>query len=196
MDKFESKYRATADYMDEALLLILKQKDFDYITVKELCKKAGVNRSTFYLHYDNMCDLLSETIEFLKEKLVKKFEKLDFSGIEKREKENLLFYTPKYCVPYLEFIKENKKAFKVVFARQGLFETDKTSEALYLKIFLPIMQQFDIDSHKRKYIIKFYLSGIHSIIVEWIKGDCQDDIEFVANLVAECVYPKRRIGIE
>lgn len=33
--------------MDEALILLLEDKDFEYITVKEICRKAGVNRSTF-----------------------------------------------------------------------------------------------------------------------------------------------------
>ena len=51
MDKNESKYFLTASFMDEALLLLLQKKDFEFITVKELYKKAGVNRSTFYLHY-------------------------------------------------------------------------------------------------------------------------------------------------
>lgn len=32
------------------------------ITIKEICKKAGVNRSTFYLHYESIDDLLEETL--------------------------------------------------------------------------------------------------------------------------------------
>ena len=51
MNRQESKYQYTASLMDEALLLLLEQKDYDTITVKEVCQKAGVNRSTFYLHY-------------------------------------------------------------------------------------------------------------------------------------------------
>ena len=47
MNKFESKYQNTARLMDEALILLLEDKDFEYITVKEICRKAGVNRSTF-----------------------------------------------------------------------------------------------------------------------------------------------------
>ena len=53
MNKSESKYYNTALLMDEALLLLLENKEFDFITVKEVCQKAGVNRSTFYLHYEN-----------------------------------------------------------------------------------------------------------------------------------------------
>jgi AcrR family transcriptional regulator len=56
--KSESKYFNTALLMDEALLILLERKDFAFISVKEICDKAGVNRSTFYLHYENMDDLM------------------------------------------------------------------------------------------------------------------------------------------
>ena len=65
MNKNESKYLNTARCMDEALLLLLQKKDYKYITVKEVCKKAGVNRSTFYLHYESMGDLLQESVEMI-----------------------------------------------------------------------------------------------------------------------------------
>ena len=47
MNKSESMYYNTALLMDEALLLLLEKKEYDFITVKEICEKAGVNRSTF-----------------------------------------------------------------------------------------------------------------------------------------------------
>ena len=63
MNKSESKYFNTALRMDEALLALLERKDLEYITVKELCQAAGVNRSTFYLHYETIADLVNETME-------------------------------------------------------------------------------------------------------------------------------------
>lgn len=54
MNKSESKYFNTALLMDAALLTLLEGKDLEYITVKEICEKAGVNRSTFYLHYETL----------------------------------------------------------------------------------------------------------------------------------------------
>lgn len=51
--------------MDQAFLALLEKKDFAYITVKEICEVAGVNRSTFYLHYETVGDLLSESIEYM-----------------------------------------------------------------------------------------------------------------------------------
>lgn len=73
MDKFQSKYFNTAILMDEALLLLLEKKDYQYITVKEICQKAGVNRSTFYLHYETMDDLLKEATSMINKRFYESF---------------------------------------------------------------------------------------------------------------------------
>ena len=73
MNRSESKYFATAARMDEAFLELLEKKDFTYITVKEICEKAGVNRSTFYLHYETVNDLLSECLENIKKRFFDSF---------------------------------------------------------------------------------------------------------------------------
>ena len=68
MNKNESKYFNTAIRMDEALITLLEKKDFEYITIKEICDIAGVNRSTFYLHYENTSYLLKETTRYIIDK--------------------------------------------------------------------------------------------------------------------------------
>lgn len=73
MNRSESKYYNTACLIDEAFLLILEKKDFEYITVGEICKKAGVNRSTFYLHYENLSDLLDESLKFINDRFLEFF---------------------------------------------------------------------------------------------------------------------------
>ena len=44
MNKNESKYFNTAVKMDKALLELLEKKDFEYITIKEICALAEVNQ--------------------------------------------------------------------------------------------------------------------------------------------------------
>ena len=70
MKPSESKYFSAARLMDEALLELLEKKDFAFLSVKEICQKAGVSRSTFYLHYETIDDLLEEATEWLNEKFV------------------------------------------------------------------------------------------------------------------------------
>lgn len=38
-------------YISEALILLLEKKEFSEITIKEITKKAGVNRSTYYRNF-------------------------------------------------------------------------------------------------------------------------------------------------
>ena len=73
MNKSESKYFNTAEKMDKAFLDLLQRKDFSFITVKEICEKAGVNRSTFYLHYETVGDLLEESLEYMQKKFLASF---------------------------------------------------------------------------------------------------------------------------
>lgn len=77
--------------MDEALICLLNEKDYEYITIKEICKKAGVNRFTFYFHYESIDDLLEETLGFINKKSFDYFEDTsDFiASIDLFSKENL-----------------------------------------------------------------------------------------------------------
>lgn len=56
--------------MDAAFLELLGKKDFSYITVKERCETAGVNRSTFYLHYETIGDLLAESVDYMNDQFL------------------------------------------------------------------------------------------------------------------------------
>ena len=117
LNKSESKYYNTACLMDEALILLLEKKEYSFITIKEICEKAGVNRSTFYLHYENMDDLLSETIQYVGKKIHKKFNNkvLDKQTIKNSKLEDLFLTTPEYLLPYLEFLKANKNMVLTLF---------------------------------------------------------------------------------
>ena len=83
MNKNESKYFNTAILFDETLIYLLEKKDIEYITVKEICNKAGVNRSTFYLHYESISDLIEETMNYINKKFVDYFNENSKDFIEK-----------------------------------------------------------------------------------------------------------------
>ena len=189
MNKSQSKYFNTASLMDEALLCLLEKKDFEYITVKEICKKAGVNRSTFYLHYENTNDLLTETNEFLNNKFFDSFKQkgIEKVDVEKASKDELIFVTPKYLVPYLQFIKENKKVFKTIYKKPSTFEAQKTFDKMYTEFFTPILKKFNIEKNKEQFIFEFYTKGILAIIVKWLNLDCKDDVDFIVSLIVDCV---------
>ena len=101
MNKSESKYFNTATKMDLALISLLKKKSFDYITVSEICETAGVNRSTFYLHYETVGDLLDETVRYLLNDFLSYFgadTKWVALNLKNCELNNLIFICDKYLM--------------------------------------------------------------------------------------------------
>lgn len=186
MNKHESKYFNTALLMNEALIRSLDKKDYEYITVKEICDIAGVNRSTFYLHYETMEDLLLETIESMFNDLKNRYTS-DFVTekiIDSKNMDSMKLFTREYSIPYLSFLKEHKKAFMVATNHQALFKVESIFNALYKTLFEPILSRFKVSNEEKKYVIAYFMSGIHAIIIEWIKGNCEDDI----NLIADIIY--------
>ena len=192
MKASDSKYYNTACLMDEALLLLLEEKDYEYITVKEICKKAGVNRSTYYLHYETIDDLLQESLTFIFSKFTEKYQGIQISEeeIKNTPTDKLILLTPEYIKPYLEFLKRYKRIFLIAIQKPNVFKVGEHYESISKRIFEPIMERFEVDECERRYLISFYNRGIHAIILEWIKNGCIDGVDFITGLIIKYALPK------
>ncbi len=189
MNKQETKYTNTAVLMDETLIKLLNTKTIDYITVKEICQVAEVNRTTFYLHYESINDLLEEVAEYINQKFLAYFEKNnDFiSNINTLPLEELDLINDKYLRPYLTFIKDNKKVFQASFNNPINMKSIDKYSSLEKHIITPILDRFDIPVSTRKYLVGFYLNGIIAIIKIWLEDDCKESIIDIEKIIINCV---------
>lgn len=193
MNKSESKYFNTALRMDEALLALLEEKDPEYITVKEICHQAGVNRSTFYLHYETISDLVNETLEMINQRFLSYFPQQEndvLGNMESREREDLVLVTREYLLPYLRFIRDNKRVYRAAFRNPGSMQAHTRYGELKQRILGPILERFEIPAAHRPYYMAYYVEGIIAIVKEWLRHDCSDDVETVAQIIETCVRPK------
>ena len=196
MNKNESKYFNTAQKFDKALLSLLEKKEFEYITIREICEKAGVNRSTFYLHYENTCDLLRETTGYVIDSFLSYFtnDRNSISlNLEECNINELFFITPKYITPYLTFIKDNRQIFKTTLKHFGTMEFDRVYQKMFDNIFSPVLSRFKFPENERAYVMKFYLSGITAIVMEWLENNCSESIENITKIIIDCIMGKIKI---
>ena len=193
MNKNESKYFNTAIKMDEALITLLEKKDFEYITIKEICAAAGVNRSTFYLHYETIGDLLNETTRYLLDVFLSYFTADTQSvalNLKDCELDELMFICDKYLTPYFTYIKDHKEVFKVALSQNKILGFEDVYKRMFENIFNPILERFHYPSDIRQYVMMYYLNGINSIIVEWLKNGCDKSIDEISKIIAICIYGK------
>ena len=189
MDKNESKYYNSSLKMNNALINLLDKKDFEDITVKEICQAASVNRSTFYLHYDNTYDLLKETIENLYADFFSRYDSnLSMDRINNKSNEDLYLITPKYLKPYLSFVHDNKKIFKLMYFKTDVFNGENMYETWLNKIFKPILSKFNVkNEEEQSYIMLFHIQGLIGLIMEWVKNDCKMSIDDLINVIQKCI---------
>lgn len=191
LNKSESKYFNTAIRFDKALLSLLEKKSFEYITIREICEEAGVNRSTFYLHYENTSDLLKETTAYVLDNFASYFS-VDAERITAKiadgSLQDLKFINEKYLHPYLSFIKENQQVFSAVLSQPTAFDAKIIFEKLFDNIFKPILDRFYYPRDDQNYVMMFYLNGITAIITEWLKDGCQKSIEDIVAIIHVCIY--------
>ena len=55
----DERYHVADEAIYDAFFLVLKEKELEKITVADVIKRAGIVRSTFYNHYENIPDLVS-----------------------------------------------------------------------------------------------------------------------------------------
>ena len=58
--KQDLRVAVTKRMIQEALIRLLENKPIDKIKVNELCEESGINRATFYRHYETLQDILRE----------------------------------------------------------------------------------------------------------------------------------------
>lgn len=193
MNKSESKYFNTALRMDEALIALLEEKDLEYITVKEICHQAGVNRSTFYLHYETIADLVNETLEMINRRFLSYFPQQEenvLGNMDSRERKDLVLVTREYLLPYLRFIQDNKKVYRAAFRNPSSMQAHVRYGELKQHILGPILERFEIPASHRPYYMAYYVEGIIAIVKEWLRQDCTDDVEMIAGIIESCVRPR------
>ncbi len=177
--------------MDKALIALLEQKEFSYITISEICAAAGVNRSTFYLHYENTRDLLDETTRYLLDAFLSYFS-VDTNQITIRFADSILsdlnFITEEYLHPYLSYIRDNHRVFATALQHSRSLGFDEIFQRMFRNIFDPILERFHYPTAHRRYVMMYYLNGITAIITEWLKDGCEMPIQEIASIIQECIF--------
>ena len=197
MNRSESKFQNTEIKLGCAFITLLETKDFADISIMDICNQAGINRSTFYAHYDNTYELLKSTFQSTVRNFLDEctFDNpVNLSDMQNLSTDDLNFCTPKYLLPYLEYIKKHKRLYKIYAENATTFEANSIDDYIIENLFVPIYAKHGVTDKKLIYYMqKYFLKGVDAIINEWVRNDCEDDILFICEIITYCVRPAARI---
>lgn len=160
--------------LKEALIELLEEKKISAITVTELCKRADVNRGTFYAYYETPYQLLDSIEEELFESVMGSLVKY----APEKDVRNLL-------LDVFSVIEDNRELCTIILA-------DSKEHTILNRLLYSInensMQSWMLeDNHESKkeldYMFSFMVEGTIGIVKRWLAAGSADSKEYIVDIV-------------
>ena len=158
--KNNKRKRESTEKIEKAFIKMLLTKEINQISVTDICKETGLNRSTFYANYIDIYDLADKLREKLENDFNAQFKERPDDGAIKMFRhvyENQLFY---------------KTYFKLGYdGKHQTYIYDKSRA------------EKDFEGKYMNYHIEFFRNGLNSIIKMWLNNGCKETPEEMAGIL-------------
>ncbi len=162
--KNNKRRRESQNKIEKVFIELLQTREIKNITVSDIVKATGLNRSTFYANYLDIFDLADKT----REKLENDFSNLfaDYDYFNERSGALKMFM----------HIKENQLFYKTYFK---LCYDDKHLVSVYD----PKRAEKEKMTVNLKYHVEFFRNGLNAIIKLWLADGCKESPEEMAEVL-------------
>lgn len=163
--KNNKRRRESVSKIERAFIELLQSRELNKITVSDICKKAKLNRSTFYANYIDIYDLADKIKEYLeseinllyKDERINKFNSNDYLKLFQHIKDNQIFYKTYFKLGY-----DNN--YKIL-----LYDTVQAEKYFANKYI--------------EYHIEFFKYGLNALIKKWLDKNCAETPEEMAEIL-------------
>ena len=150
----------------DAFLRQLAERPLSQITVKDIVEECGINRNSFYYHYEGLPALLEEIIADELNKLTERYPTIDSmeQGVDAA----------------VEFIRANKRAVLHIYNsisrdafERYLMDTCRYVVTTYVNTALA---DRTIDEADKDILIRYHTCACFGNIIQWLNGGMKDDL--------------------
>ncbi|MGN0664647.1 MAG: TetR/AcrR family transcriptional regulator C-terminal domain-containing protein [Negativibacillus sp.] len=159
--KHEATSLRTKKMFAESLKKQMKTKPFSKITVSEIIKDCGVNRKTFYYHFEDIYALLKWTLEEEAMEVVRHFDLLvDYE-------EAIAFV--------MDYVEKNDYIINCAYDSIGLDKMKQFFYADFVELIASIVDQAEkkegvsLNPDYKRFLVQFYTEACAGMLIDWIK---------------------------
>lgn len=180
------RVRRTHKLLWEALMDLMNEQDFETISVKEVCDRAMVHRTTFYKHYEDKYDLLARGMQQTHEMLLAELELLGKDSSS---------YTR-----FFEHVATHERFYRVMLRGNGVGNFQTRLQNHFADSIAAEMQQLEKEgqtfSVPLSLLAQFYAGALLSSLAWWFSHDLSASPEqmgnYVKSLLGETVADRGR----
>ena len=172
-----ARSQSTIQAIEKAVFNLVKRKGYDDFSIKDICTEAGINRSSFYAHYDDINDLMIKVESNLSKQLSITLNPIR-DIVADRIRENPF-------VAFFEFIKEHKDFYKAFLKSHNpsFTATDELKRSKEQLKQLSAKKGMNYSETEIEYHLHYFGGGLKAICGFWIKNDCRETPEQMAKFI-------------
>lgn len=169
----------TKRQLTDSLKKLMESKPLNKISIREICEGCGVNRQTFYYHFEDIYALLKWTFEQEAVEVVRNFDLLvDYE-------EAITFV--------MNYVEENNYILNCAYDSIGQEGLKRFFCADFSEVFMSVIEQaehiagMELDADYREFLCSFYVEAITGLLIDWIKRREHRDRETVIEYITSTV---------
>ena len=164
----DRRVRVTKMILRDSLIELMKEKPLHEISIKAICEKADINRSTFYHHYGSQYDLFDDIVKEISGNIWK------IINISRLKKDKFI----KMLTEILTYCENNRELFIVLLGANGNFNIGETL-AKEINRFLDRESKDEIYA----YCTQFFSAGITSVLWTWLNKSERESARDIAMML-------------
>lgn len=164
------------EWIRAALLLLLEQKKYDQITIKEICQQADLSRQTFYQMFTSK----DEVIQYHFSTLFREFEKKCNSS-----QNGTISHITQH---FFSFFYEQRNFIQILVANHLTFLLEQQFE-VYLKEIALFRNINDKELHG-DYTTAYIAGALTQVLIHWFNHSFDLSVEQLSLLVTETITGK------
>ena len=177
--KENQRIAVTKRMLKEGLLRLLRDKDLKNIRITELCAESGVNRATFYRHYETVEDVLCELERDIARKMLPSSGvPTDLSRVRFRLEE------------VFSFAAEHSEIMKILFrcnAEEDMIRRINEFYNHYLQLHSVSNIGIGVDAATGKSVAAFFAGGFYCLLRQWVDSGMEQSPAHIAEIAAQLI---------
>ena len=175
-EKMDRRVRKTKAQLREGLARLMQKKSIKEISVKELVDEVDINRSTFYLHYTDIYQMLQKIEEDAMQNITEVMKKYP---IDPDNSDSVL----QFIVQFFSIMDNDRDLFRALLGPHGDMAFVEQIENLLAETFLKrLPEKLPKNDPNIKYPYAFILNGCVGLIRTWLSCPVKESPDQVARL--------------
>ena len=164
--------RDTENRIKEALFFFTSQGNEP--TVAEICRRAEINRSTFYRHYIDINDLMEKAEADIQK------------GLLQSLGEAVPPNSTEFLLPFLHYIEQNKSFYIAYLGSHIGKPMESGFNFLWDKYLIPMFRSHGVTNERHMlYYYDYARSGFMAVLMRWLESGCAESCEEIAYMLSQ-----------